>query len=210
VALRRSRRTSDRRGAPSDFLIVGLANPGTEYEASRHNVGGDAVRRLAQAHGAQLKVESRQRCATATITTPIGRVTLAVPTTYMNESGAAMNPLLERVSLAGMDRVLIAHDELDLEPGRLQLKVGGGLAGHNGLKSIAGSTGTQDFLRLRIGVGKPPTKEQGASWVLSKMTGTRRAAYEQMVADASDALDIFLNETSVEAAQRRINAMSRD
>ena len=93
----------------------------------------------------------------------------------MNESGAALPPLLRRTSLEDLARLVVAHDELDLEPGRLQLKFGGGLAGHNGLRSIAQTLGTNDFSRLRIGIGKPPTKEQGADYVLKRPTGARKA-----------------------------------
>ena len=189
-------------------MLVGLANPGPDYEGSRHNVGGDAVRLLAERRGARLKLESRQRCLSATVPTERGPVTLAVPITYMNESGAAMTPLLRRTSLTDLTRLVVAHDELDLEPGRLQLKLGGGLAGHNGLRSIAQTLATQEFSRLRIGIGKPATKEQGADYVLSRPTGARKLALVQSVADAANALELVLD-YDFEEAQRRINA-SRD
>ncbi len=205
MALRRPRDAGERRGSPSDLVLLGLANPGTQYEGSRHNVGGDAVRLLASRHGTKLVLESRQRCVSATITTPVGRVTLAVPTTFMNESGAALPPLLRRVSLTDLSGLVVAHDELDLEPGRLRLKWGGGLAGHNGLRSIASVLGTQEFGRLRIGVGKPPTKEQGADWVLRPPTGARRAALASDVAAAADALEELLS-VPFDEAQRRVNA----
>ena len=170
MALRRSRNES-RRGTASTLLIVGLANPGLEYEGSRHNVGGDAVRLVCARRGANLKLESRQRALSATITTSQGLVTLAVPTTFMNESGAAIPPLLRRTSLENLARLLVAHDELDLEPGRFQLRVGGGLAGHNGLRSIASALGTNDFARLRIGIGRPARKEQVTDYVLKLTQG---------------------------------------
>ena len=140
MALRRFR-DHDRRGSASTLVILGLANPGSEYEGSRHNVGGDAVRLLAERRGVSLKHESRQRALSATLPTERGPVTLAVPTTFMNESGAALPPLLKRTSIEDLARLVVAHDELDLEPGRLQLKFGGGLAGHNGLRSIATDAG---------------------------------------------------------------------
>jgi PTH1 family peptidyl-tRNA hydrolase len=203
VALRRFRDT-DRRGSASTLVVVGLANPGTEYEGSRHNVGGDAVRLVVERRGARLTLESRQRAMTATIPTPRGPVTLAVPTTFMNESGAAIKPLLRRTSLTDMSHLIIAHDELDLDPGRLQIKFGGGLAGHNGLRSIASVLGTNDFWRLRIGIGKPPTKEQGADYVLSRPTGARKVALASTVADAADALENLLD-YEFEDAQQRVN-----
>jgi peptidyl-tRNA hydrolase, PTH1 family len=203
VALRRYR-DHDRRGSASTLVILGLANPGSEYEGSRHNVGGDAVRLVAQRRGVQLKHESRQRALSATIATERGPVTLAVPTTFMNESGAALTPLLRRTSLEDLSHLVIAHDELDLEPGRLQLKFGGGLAGHNGLRSIAKTLGTNDFSRLRIGIGKPPSKEQGADYVLQRPTGARKLAMADYVAEAADALEMLLD-YEFEDAQQRVN-----
>jgi PTH1 family peptidyl-tRNA hydrolase len=203
VALRRYR-DHDRRGSASTLVILGLANPGSEYEGSRHNVGGDAVLLVAQRRGVQLKHESRQRALSATISTERGPVTLAVPTTFMNESGAALTPLLRRTSLEDLSHLVIAHDELDLEPGRLQLKFGGGLAGHNGLRSIAKTLGTNNFSRLRIGIGKPPSKEQGADYVLQRPTGARKLAMADYVAAAADALEILLD-YDFEDAQQRVN-----
>jgi PTH1 family peptidyl-tRNA hydrolase len=203
VALRRSRDT-ERSGSASTLVILGLANPGAEYEGSRHNVGGDAVRLVVERRGARLKLESRQRALSATVATPRGLVTLAIPTTYMNESGAALKPLLRRTSLEDLARLVVAHDELDLEPGRLQLKVGGGLAGHNGLRSIATVLGTNDFARLRIGIGKPPSKEQGADWVLQRPTGARKLALAALVEAAADAVE-FVLDYEFEDAQQRVN-----
>jgi peptidyl-tRNA hydrolase, PTH1 family len=203
VALRRFR-DHDRRGSASTLVILGLANPGPEYEGSRHNVGGDAVRLVAERRGARLVLESRQRALTATIPTDRGPVTLAVPTTFMNESGAVLPPLLKRTSLEDLSRLVVAHDELDLEPGRLQVKFGGGLAGHNGLRSIAKTLGTNDFSRLRIGIGKPPTKEQGADYVLQRPTGARKVAMAEYVAAAADAVETLLD-YEFEDAQQRVN-----
>ncbi len=204
MALRRSVE-GGRRGSASTLLIVGLANPGEEYAGSRHNIGGDAVRLLAQRRGVRLALERRQRAVSATITTPRGPVTLAVPTTYMNESGAALPPLLTRTSLAGLTHLVVAHDDLDLEPGRLQLRLGGGLAGHNGLRSIAQVLGSQDFARLRIGIGRPTHKDQVTDYVLKRPTGARKAALELDVARAADALEVLVD-TEFEVAQRQINA----
>ena len=187
------------------WLILGLANPGAQYEGSRHNVGGDAVRLLAERRHSLLGLERRQRALTASLSTPHGTVTLAVPTTFMNDSGAAMPALLRRCSLEDLTHLVVVHDELDLEPGRLQLRVGGGLAGHNGLRSIAATLNTQEFARLRIGIGKPPTKEQGADYVLSRPSGARRGALRADVAAATDALERLLDE-GFEETQRRVNA----
>ena len=186
------------------LLILGLANPGAEYEGSRHNVGGDAVRLVCERRGATLSLEKRQRALSTTVATARGPVTLAVPITFMNESGAALPLLLQRTSLDDLTHLIVAHDELDLEPGRLQLKTGGGLAGHNGLRSIAKVLATQDFSRLRIGIGKPPTKEQGADYVLARPTGARKVALAATVSAAADALETVLD-YDFEEAQRRVN-----
>ncbi|MHB8826134.1 MAG: aminoacyl-tRNA hydrolase [Acidimicrobiales bacterium] len=199
------RRSSERRGSASVLLIVGLANPGEEFESSRHNVGGDAVRLAAKRHGATLTLERRQRAMSTTLPTPRGSVTLAVPTTFMNESGSAVAPLMRRTSLEDPAHLVIVHDELDLEPGRVQLKMGGGLAGHNGLRSIAQVLGTNDFIRLRIGVGKPRTKEEGANFVLARLRGAKKAERDNNVTLAADAIDALIDE-GFDGAQRRVNA----
>jgi PTH1 family peptidyl-tRNA hydrolase len=204
VALRRSVE-GGRRGSASTLVIVGLANPGPEYAGSRHNVGGDAVRLLAQRRGARFALERRQRALIATLASPGGLVTLAVPTTYMNESGAALPALLTRTSLEDLTRLVVAHDDLDLEPGRLQLRFGGGLAGHNGLRSITQVLGTQDFARLRIGIGRPVHKEQVTDYVLKRPTGERKAVLESHVCAAADALEVLVD-SGFDAAQREINA----
>ncbi len=203
MALRRSRE-GGRRGSQSVLVIVGLANPGDEYAGSRHNAGGDAVRLVAARRGASLSLERRQRALSATIQTPRGPVTLAVPTTFMNESGAAIAPLLRRTSLEDLSRLVIVHDELDLEPGRLQFKQGGGLAGHNGLRSIAQTLGTNEFARLRVGIGRPPSKERGADYVLKRPTGARKLAHATDVSSAADAIEVLLD-YDFDDAQRRVN-----
>lgn len=203
MALRRAREEG-RRGSASTLVIVGLANPGADYAGSRHNVGGDAVRLVATRRGVTFSLERRQRCVTVTVPTPNGPVTLAVPTTFMNESGAALAPLLRRTSLQDLSRLVIAHDELDLEPGRLQFKQGGGLAGHNGLRSIAQTLGTNEFARLRIGIGKPVRKEQGADYVLQRPTGARKEALAVDVSGAADAIELLLD-YDFDDAQRRVN-----
>jgi peptidyl-tRNA hydrolase, PTH1 family len=201
VALRRSRDEA-RRGTPSALVIVGLANPGLEYAGSRHNVGGDAVRAVCERRGITLKLESRQRALSASLTTTHGVVTLAVPTTYMNESGAALPALLKRTSLGDFSRLVIAHDELDMDPGRLQLRFGGGLAGHNGLRSIANVLGTNEFARLRIGIGRPARKEQVTDYVLKPLVGKSQKFHLEHVSEAADALELLLDSDFADAQQR--------
>ncbi|MFY9783615.1 MAG: aminoacyl-tRNA hydrolase [Acidimicrobiales bacterium] len=200
----RRAREHDRRGQKSSLLVVGLANPGTEYEGSRHNVGGDAVRLAVARRGGTFSRERRQRAESVTLLTPRGPVTFAVPTIFMNESGSVLPPLLRRTSIDDLSQLVVVHDELDLEPGRRQLRLGGGLAGHNGLRSIAQTLGTQEFARLRIGIGKPPTKEQGADYVLRRATGKHREAMSADVERAADAIDVLL-EYDFDEAQQRVN-----
>ena len=200
----RRAREHDRRGQKSVLLIVGLANPGVEYEGTRHNVGADAVRLVAERRGLTLTGERRQRALTVTTATARGAVTLAVPTTFMNESGAALPGLLRRTSIEDLGELVVVHDELDFEPGRLQIKVGGGLAGHNGLRSIVQVLGTQEFARLRIGIGKPPSKEQGADYVLRRPSAHQREVLAGAVAGAADALDAWIDE-GLDEARRRVS-----
>ena len=201
----RRKGAEQRRGTPADLLVVGLANPGAEYDGTRHNIGAAAVRCVAQRHGASFKIEPRQRAALCEIALPGTRIALAVPTTYMNESGAALPALLERTGTRGAETLLVVHDELDLEPGRLQIKVGGGIAGHNGLRSIKATLKTDDFLRLRIGVGKPPSKQVGANWVLSRPRGPESELLAIAVERAADAIEMLAT-GGVERAMAAVNA----
>lgn len=203
MALRRFA-VSGRRGSASTLVLLGLANPGEQYEGSRHNVGGDAVRLLGAERGATFTVEPRQRCLSATLATARGPVTLAIPTTFMNESGQAIRPLLTRTSVDDLRTLIVVHDDLDLEPGRLQFKMGGGLAGHNGLRSIAATLGTPEFGRLRIGIGRPVHKELVTDWVLRRPTGLGREALRHSSEAAASALGMLLDE-GFDEAQRRLN-----
>ncbi len=199
------RASGERRGAASTWLVVGLANPGSEYEGTRHNVGGDAVRVLAERWDVRLRRERRLLAEIGTTSTEGGLVTLAVPTTYMNESGASVAPLVRRASLTDLNRLVIVHDELDLEPGRLRLKVDGGLAGHHGLESVARALGSTTFTRLRIGIGKPPRKEMGADYVLARLSGGRQRSRDEDVARAADILEVLVTQ-GLDEAQRQVTA----
>jgi len=200
----RRKGAAQRRGTPADLLIVGLANPGAEYDGTRHNVGADVVRLLASRRSAVLKIEPRQRAELCEVTLGSVRVALAIPTTYMNESGAALPALLERTGIEQPEKIVIVHDELDLEPGRLQLKVGGGIAGHNGLRSIKSVLKSDAFLRVRIGVGKPPTKEAGANWVLTRPRGEDATRIAAALEAAADGLELLATE-GIERAMGALN-----
>ncbi|MCB0951704.1 MAG: aminoacyl-tRNA hydrolase, partial [Microthrixaceae bacterium] len=164
------------------MLVVGLGNPGSRYAGTRHNVGSDAVTLLAGRHGERLRSDSKVSAETASVRIGDSRVVLAVPSTFMNESGLALSQLVRRHPPDEWTDLVVVHDELDLEPGTVRLKSGGGLAGHNGLRSIDAHLGTRDFARVRIGVGKPPGgADRGADWVLSKVSGSAREVLEGSV-----------------------------
>jgi len=198
----------ERRGSEFDFLIVGLGNPGTKYSRTRHNVGFEAIEILATRLNATLKA-GRDRALFAEVNTTANAQTkhllLAMPTSFMNESGNAVGPLARRYAITDPLKIIIVHDELDLEPGVVKIKSGGGLAGHNGLASITQHLKTQDFLRVRIGVGKPPSKEQGGDHVLSKIPARERELLDISVQVAADAVQLIVAE-GLDAAMRNINA----
>ena len=187
--MRRPFARSERRGTPADLLVVGLGNPGTEFAGSLHNAGSDAVELLAVRHGATLRAEKGVAARAAVVNVGGKRVALAVPTTYMNESGVAVRGLARRYGITEPEAIVIVHDELDLPPGTVRLKAGGGLAGHNGLRSIQSHLHTGDFLRVRIGVGKPPSAAQGAAHVLRRPPKAVREALGPSVEVAADSLE---------------------
>ena len=196
------------KGAPFEWLVVGLGNPGREYERTRHNVGEECVRLLAERHGAPLK-SGRDQALIGEARFGSGpdapRVVLAFPITFMNDSGRAVSALVRRYKIESPEQVIVVHDELDLDPGVVRLKAGGGLAGHNGLRSITQHLHTQEFLRVRIGVGKPPNKERGASHVLTRVPARQRELLDVAVAEAADAVEMIVGE-GIDTAMRHVHA----
>ena len=190
------------RGAPSiAYLVVGLGNPGKRYAGTRHNIGLRVVEEV----GARLGGSWRGRWHGRVCETRDGdeRVALLAPETFMNESGRSVAPAMRFFKLPA-ERLVVVHDELDLELGDVRAKSGGGLAGHNGLRSIASHLGTQDFVRVRIGVGKPPSKEQGAGhvWVLQPFAlGTDDDDLVQRGADCT----LAVVRDGIDAAMRQFN-----
>ena len=187
---------------PVDLLVVGLGNPGDEYSRTRHNVGAEVVELLARRHGGKLR-GSKGRARGDEVRIGDKRVALAIPLTYMNDSGEAVGALARRLGVEP-DRIVIVHDELDLEPAVLRVKVGGGLAGHNGLRSIKQHLHTDEFTRVRIGVGKPPSKERGADHVLSRVSKREREAMDVTIEEAADAVERIATD-GVDAAMNRYN-----
>jgi peptidyl-tRNA hydrolase, PTH1 family len=180
-----------KRRTPFDWLIVGLGNPGKEFARTRHNVGEEVVAELARRRGDTLK-GGRDNALTAESRIGDERCVLAFPLTYVNESGQAVRSLVRRYGIDDPEHIVVVHDELDLPPATVRVKAGGGLAGHNGLRSVTQHLKTQDFLRVRIGVGKPPSKEQGADHVLSRLPKRQRDLFDVAVQEAADAVEVIV------------------
>ncbi|HKY75800.1 MAG TPA: aminoacyl-tRNA hydrolase [Acidimicrobiia bacterium] len=195
-------RRAPRTGASADLLVVGLGNPGEEYDKTRHNVGAEVVEILARRHGGKLR-KQKERSLTDQVNVGGKRMALAIPLTYMNLSGEAVAPLVRRYGVEP-GQLVVVQDEMDFELGRLQVKDGGGLAGHNGLKSIVSHLHTQDFVRVRIGIGKPPGQRQGADHVLRRFSKTERKEIDVALEEAADAVELILAE-GVDVAMNRVN-----
>jgi PTH1 family peptidyl-tRNA hydrolase len=184
-----------------DLLVAGLGNPGREYERTRHNVGWMVADELARRHGGSFRSKFSGRVAE--VRAGDKRLALLEPETYMNESGRSV-AAAARFFKVPPERLLLVHDDVDLAEGRLQARLGGGLAGHNGLRSIAQHLGTNDFLRLRIGVGRPERGDRRpvADYVLSPFD--RHVEVDELVGRAADAVELLAAE-GLPAAQQRFN-----
>jgi peptidyl-tRNA hydrolase, PTH1 family len=184
-----------------DLLVVGLGNPGREYERTRHNAGWLVLDELARRHDGSWR--SKFSGSLAEVRLGGLRLALLKPETYMNESGRSVGAAV-RFFKVEPEQVLVVHDDVDLEPGRLQARAGGGLAGHNGLRSLAQHLGSQDFLRLRIGVGRPGRGDPRsvADWVLSPFSPEEDA--EALISRSADAVETITAD-GLEAAQQRFN-----
>ncbi len=184
-----------------DLLVAGLGNPGREYERTRHNAGWLVLDELARRHDGSWR--SKFSGSLAEVRLESLRLALLKPETYMNESGRSVSAAA-RFFKVEPDSLLVVHDDVDLEAGRLQARSGGGLAGHNGLRSLAQDLGTQEFLRLRIGVGRPGRGDPRSvsDWVLSPFAPEEDV--EALVTRAVDAVETIVLE-GVDAAQRAYN-----
>ena len=197
----RLRRRRDEVASSLDLLIAGLGNPGREYERTRHNVGSMVADELVRRHGGSYRSKFSGRLAE--LRADGRRFAVLTPETYMNESGRSVAPAVRFFKVPPED-LLVVHDEGDFDLGRLQARLGGGLAGHNGLRSIAAHLGTPEFLRLRIGVGRPGRGDRRdlADYVLSDFDVQDDAP--AIVARAADAVETILRD-GLEEAQRRYN-----
>lgn len=183
---------------------MGLGNPGPEHEGTRHNLGAEVVDLLARRHGTRLK-KGKERALVAEARVDHGLLALAFPQTYMNLSGESVSRLVRRFGIGDdLARLVVVHDEMDLPTGRVKVKVGGGIAGHNGLQSVRAHLRSADFVRVRVGIGKPPGRQEGADYVLRRPSKTERAELDVAVVEAADAVETILSEGPA-AAMNRFN-----
>lgn len=189
------------------WLVVGLGNPGPGYAANRHNVGQMALAELAARASAPFK--SHKALATVAegrITMGGPRLILAKPNSFMNLSGGATAALLKFYSL-DVSRLIVLHDELDIPFDSLKLKLGGGHGGHNGLRDIIAATGSGDFTRVRIGIGRPPGRQPAADFVLRDFSSDEKKVLPNLLVDAADATELIINE-GLTAAQLKVHTAS--
>ena len=192
------------------WLIVGLGNPGPSYSGHRHNIGAMVVDELAARDGANLRSHKARAVASEVrICVPPGgppggasgpRAVIATPLTYMNESGGPVAGLMSFYKIT-VENLIVIHDDLDIPFADVRLKLGGGEGGHNGLRSITKSVGTRDYLRIRVGIGRPPGRMDAADYVLHDFTGAERTEVPLLVGDAADAAERLVAEGLVAAQQ---------
>jgi peptidyl-tRNA hydrolase, PTH1 family len=192
------------------WLVVGLGNPGPGYAAHRHNVGAMTVAALAAGVGATLRQHKSARAWAAEVrlgTLPGGlpgpRAVLAQPMTYMNLSGGPVAGLVRFYSVP-LDQVVVVHDELDIDLGQIRLKRGGGEGGHNGLRSISQSLGSRDYLRVRLGIGRPPGRQDPADYVLSPFPARDAVERDLLVGDGAEAVTDLVQQ-GLEPTQQRFH-----
>lgn len=203
VVLRRTREPKEfSPSEPFDLLVVGLGNHGAEYAGTRHNLGMEVVQVLAGRAGAALG-KSKEQALVGVGTYEGLRLALAVPLTYVNGSGESVRPLLKRFALAP-DRLVIVYDDIDLAFGRLRIRPGGGTGGHQGLNNIVAHLHTKDFLRVKLGVGRPPGRMDPADYVLRRFSKAERATIDVLLEEAGDAV-VVIGKDGVEAAMTRYN-----
>lgn len=174
--------------------VVGLRNPGLDYVGTRHNVGFEVIEVLCDRHGVSLSSgPARVRADVGDFRSGADRVVLAAPQAFMNESGRSVASLLSYFKIE-IDDLLVIHDDIDLPFGRLKVQFGGGNAGHNGLKSVERSLGTNEFTRLKVGVGRPPGRMDPAAFVLQRFSGTEREEIDFLVEDGADVVEEWVTD----------------
>jgi peptidyl-tRNA hydrolase, PTH1 family len=189
------------------WLIVGLGNPGTSYSGHRHNVGAMVADELAARTSGSLRVH-KARASAAEVRlgvlpggAPGPKAVIAIPLSFMNESGGPVAGLLSFYKIP-VENLIVIHDDLDIPFADVRLKLGGGEGGHNGLRSITKSVGTRDYLRVRVGIGRPPGRMDPADYVLHDFSSTERKEVPLLIGDAADAVERLVSEGLVAAQQQ--------
>ena len=184
--------------------MLGLGNPGRAYEKTRHNLGAVAITEAASRHGESLVPNTRSKALLAEIKIGSELVALAFPQTYVNNSGQSLQGLIKKYPISTPESLLVVHDELDLPPGVVRVKKGGGVAGHNGLKSIVAFLGSSDFIRIRIGIGRPIVSGSVVNYVLAVPPQKERELLTVGVSKAADAIEEIVL-SGLESAMNRLN-----
>ena len=205
MAFRRATGAAERVGTPAEWLVIGLGNPGAEYDGTRHNVGAEVVSLLASRSGSRLKA-GKERALSCDVRIDDRLVALAFPQTFMNLSGESVRLLAKRHGVTDPAAIIVVHDELDLPVGRVKIKVGGGVAGHNGLKSLLSHLHSPDFVRVRIGIGRPPGTQQVADYVLKRPGKADRVLLDVAVGVAADGVEQIVR-VGVERAMNDTNSV---
>jgi PTH1 family peptidyl-tRNA hydrolase len=185
--------------AMTAWLIVGLGNPGPSYSGHRHNLGAMVVEQLAVRTGGRLR-SHKARAAVAEVRVEGQRAIIARPLTFMNESGGPVAGLLSFYKVP-VENLVVIHDELDIPFSEVRLKCGGGEGGHNGLRSVTKSVGTRDYLRVRVGIGRPPGRMDPTDFLLHDFSSTERSEVPLLISDAADAVEKLVAEGLVAAQQ---------
>lgn len=181
------------------WLVVGLGNPGPQYAGHRHNVGAMVIDHLAERAGARLRTH-KAGAAAESVRLGSTRAIIGIPSSYMNLSGGPTKGLASFFSVPP-ERTIVVHDELDIPFGEVRLKFGGGEGGHNGLRSITSSFGTKDYLRVRVGIGRPPGRMDAAAYVLKDFSSTERKELPFLLDDAADAVELLIDKGLTDAQQ---------
>ncbi|MFT4052109.1 MAG: aminoacyl-tRNA hydrolase [Microbacterium sp.] len=184
------------------WLVVGLGNPGAAYAQTRHNAGQLVVAELAARRGELLRAhKANARVAETWLRPGAAKLVLATPNSFMNVSGGPVSQLARFYGIPP-ERTVVVHDELDIPFDAVKLKVGGGHGGHNGVRDVAKALGTADFPRVRVGIGRPPGRQDPADWVLAPFSGAERDRLPLLVGEAADAVEQLIDEGLLAAQQR--------